>query len=368
MTQSMTYASTGVDYDLMDPFKRQAQEAAQKTAHYLHRFYLKEVPWSRGESAYLIEMPDCYLAHVEEGLGTKNLIADVIYKLRGYSYYDYIARDTLAMIVNDVITLGALPISVAMHVAAGSSDWFNDKHRARDLVRGWKEGCDLAGCTWAGGETPTLKNMIAAETVVLSGSAIGLIKPKEKLIVPQIKSGDAIVLLASSGIHANGLTLARRIANTLPQGYQTPLSNGQTYGAALLQPTTIYVPVIETCLSNNVELHYAVHITGHGWRKLMRATEPFVYVVDNPGEPQLLFRFIQEHGPISDEEAYGNFNMGAGFALYVPANQALRVIELAASHNVKAWVGGHIEKRGNQKKVIITPKGIEYAADSLAVR
>lgn len=368
MSQPMTYASTGVDYSLMDPFKRQAQEAAQKTAHYLREFDLKEVTWSRGESAYLIELPDCYLAHVEEGLGTKNLVADAMYKLTGRSYYDYVARDTIAMIVNDMITLGTLPISLAMHLAAGNGDWFSDKQRVRDLIRGWKEGCDLARCTWAGGETPTLKDMIASETVVLSGSAIGMIKPKEKLITPRIQDGDAIVLLASSGIHANGLTMARRIADKLPDGYLTRLSDGQSYGEALVQPTMIYVRVIEACLSNNVDLHYTVNITGHGWRKLMRSVASFVYVIDNPGKPQALFQFIQEHGPVSDEEAYGNFNMGAGFALYVPPEQVQTVIELAHCHDVKAWRGGHIEKRGDEKKVIITPKSLEYDGDSLAVR
>jgi phosphoribosylformylglycinamidine cyclo-ligase len=162
--------------------------------------------------------------------------------------------------------------------------------------------------------------------------------------------------------------MARRIADKLPQGYLTPLSDGQTYGAALVQPTTIYVPVIEACLCNNVEMHYTVNITGHGWRKLMRVVEPFVYVIDNPGEPHPLFRFIQEHGPITDEEAYGNLNMGAGFALYVPSHEVHTVIDLARCHNVKAWQGGHIEKRGDEKKVMIVPKSLEYKAGSLAVR
>lgn len=367
-TVPMTYAATGVDYSLMDPFKRLAQQTAQETAHYLRAFDLNEVTWSRGESVYLIEGPDYYLAHVEEGLGTKNLVADAMYQLTSRSYYDFIARDTIAMIVNDMITLGALPISLAMHLSAGSGNWFKDERRVRDLIRGWKEGCDLARCTWAGGETPTLKDMINPAAVTLSGSAVGMIRPKSKLITPRIQHGDAIVLLASSGIHANGLTMARRIAEKLPEGYLTKLPNDQTYGDALLQPTVIYVAVLEACLSNNVDLHYTVNITGHGWRKLMRVIEPFVYIIDNPGEPQPLFRFMQEHGPISDEEAYGNFNMGAGFALYVPADQARTVIELAACHNVKAWQAGHIEKRGDEKKVIIAQKGLEYTADSLSVR
>lgn len=368
MRKQMTYAGTGVDYSLMDPFKRQAQETAQKTSIYQLKSDRREVPWSRGESAYLIEMPDFYLAHVEEGLGTKNLVADAMYKLTGCSYYDYVARDTIAMMVNDMITLGALPISLAMHLAAGNDDWFKDQRRADDLIRGWKEGCDLAKCTWAGGETSTLKDLVVPETVVLSGSAVGMIKPKNRLIVPRIRAGDAIVLRASSGIHANGLTMARRIADKLSEGYMTLLSDGQKYGEVLVQPTTIYARFIEACLCSKIPLHYAVNITGHGWRKLMRAAEPFVYVIDNPGEPQPLFRFMQEHGPISDEEAYGNFNMGAGFALYVPPGLAEDVIALAAYYDIRAWCGGHVEKCGEEKKVIIVPKALEYASDSLAVR
>lgn len=365
---SMTYASAGVDYDPVDRFKRHAQAAAQRTSSNLKQFGFQEVSWSRGESVYLIETPECYLAHVEEGLGTKNVVADAMFDLAGYRFYHYIARDTVAMIVNDMITLGALPISLAMHVAAGSSGWFKNEQRMADLIAGWKGACELAQCTWAGGETPILKDVVNPNTVVMSGSAVGVIKPKKNVITPRMQHGDAIVFLASSGIHANGLTLARRIADKLKNSYTTRLPSDQSYGEALLQPTIIYVPVLSSCLSLGVEIHYAVHITGHGWRKLMRAIEPFVYVIEDIGQPHPLFRFMQQHGPISDEEAYGNFNMGAGFALYVPENEVTGVIALAKVHGIHAWHAGHIEKRGDEKKVIIVPKGITFEGDSLAVR
>ncbi len=138
---TLTYASTGVNYGAMDPFKQQCQLAAETTAGNIFRFTggeFREIGGSRGESAYLIEGSDSYLAHVEEGLGTKNLVADAMYASTGTSYYDQIAQDTVAMIVNDLITLGARPLSVAMHLAVGSSDWFDDEKRSGDLVRGWK--------------------------------------------------------------------------------------------------------------------------------------------------------------------------------------------------------------------------------------
>ena len=155
--ERMTYAGSGVDYGALDPFKRRAQLAGRSTADVIRRLGVSEVEMSRGESAYLIETPESYLAHVEEGLGTKNLVADAMYRLvPARSYYDHIAQDTVAMIVNDMVTLGALPLAVAMHLGVGSSDWFNDERRTGDLVDGWRKACQLARCAWGGGETPTL--------------------------------------------------------------------------------------------------------------------------------------------------------------------------------------------------------------------
>ena len=383
MTEKMTYAGVGVNYDAMDPFKRMAQLAGRETADNIRRLNngeFQEVEMSRGESAYLIEAAKSYFAHVEEGLGTKNLVADAMYRLTGKSYYDHIAQDTVAMIVNDMITLGALPLSVAMHLAVGDSNWFDDEKRYHDLVEGWKNACNLARCVWGGGEMPTLKGVVVPEAIVLSGSAMGLVKPKERLIIAgNIQHGDVIVLIESSGIHANGLTMARKIADKLPDGYLTKLANGRTYGETLLDPTRIYVALIEECLNRGVNIHYAVSITGHGWRKLMRATKPFAYIIETLPSRQLIFEFIQKHGPVDDEEAYGNFNMGAGFALYAPEADVKKVEAVAKyafddpsgfyaqKHHFDVLCAGHIEQ-SDEKKVVIKPKGLEYSGATLGVR
>jgi phosphoribosylformylglycinamidine cyclo-ligase len=380
MDKPMTYAGTGVDYGAMDPFKRMAQVAGRETAHnirLLNKGEFREFEASRGESVYLIEAAESYLAHVEEGLGTKNLVADAMYRLTGKSYYDHIAQCTVAMIVNDMITLGALPLSVAMHLAVGDSKWFDDEQRCQDLVYGWKQACDLARCAWGGGETPTLKDIVAPEAVVLSGSAIGLIKPKERLIKGNIQHGDAIILVGSSGIHANGLTLARRIADKLPEGYLTKIGkngDGRSYGDALLDKTFIYVRLVEECLDRGINIHYVVNITGHGWRKLMRANGPFTYVIERLPKCPPIFDFIQKYGPVDDWEAYGNLNMGAGFALYVPEDDVCSVLEInddivqanPKNHHL-AIKAGYIEQN-SVKRVVIRPKGLEYAAETLAVR
>ena len=371
MTEKMTYAGVGVNYDAMDPFKRMAQLAGRKTAANINRLNngeFREVEMSRGESAYLIEAAKSYFAHVEEGLGTKNLVADAMYRLTGKSYYDHIAQDTVAMIVNDMITLGALPLSVAMHLAVGDSNWFDDEKRCRDLVEGWKNACNLARCVWGGGETPTLKGVVVPYAIVLSGSAMGLVKPKERLITADnIQHGDEIVLVESSGIHANGLTMARKIADRLSDGYLTRLNDGRTYGETLLDPTHIYVALVEDCLNRGVNIHYTVNVTGHGWRKLMRATQSFAYIIERLPKQLPIFDFLQKHGPVDDMEAYGNFNMGAGFALYVSEADADVVAEIASSHKLVALRAGYIE-RSDDKKVIIKPKSLEYSGATLGVR
>ncbi len=371
----MTYAGVGVEYDAMDPFKIAAQMAGRETARNIRRLGMEEVHGTRGESAYLVATRDGYLAHVEEGLGTKNLVADAMYALTGKSYYDHIAQDTVAMIVNDLITVGAMPISCAMHLAVGSSDWFKDETRLADLINGWKRACDLAFCVWGGGETPTLKGIVAPNAAVLSGSAMGIVSPKGRLIRGDIREGDAIVLLPSSGIHANGLTLARRIAEKLPKGYLTELPDGRTYGETLLDPTFIYGLFVETALMSRafdaaIDVHYAINITGHGWRKLMRAVPNYAYVIETLPPPLPIFGFLQEHGPIDDMEAYGNLNMGAGFALIVNPRCVNRLFARWAAlpdQPFQPFVAGHVEK-SQAKKVVIRPNNLEFAGMSLAVR
>ncbi|MBN2307250.1 phosphoribosylformylglycinamidine cyclo-ligase [Candidatus Peregrinibacteria bacterium] len=370
MAKKIDYKSSGVHYDLLDPFKVAAQKAAASTdgnINYLKGF--KEVPKSRGESAFLIETDSGYIAHVEETLGTKNLIADAMYKITGKSYYDSIAIDTVAAIVNDLITMGALPMTLAMHLAVGDSHWFEDQQRQNDLVMGWKKGCDLSSALWAGGETPTLQGILQKDAVLLSGSAVGIIQNKDSVIrSSDLQDEDRIILLESSGIHANGASLCRKIASEIPEGYQTKISDGRMFGEAVLDPTVIYVPVLKDCMLNNIKLHYVSHITGHGWRKIMRAVEPYSYIIQAIPEPPAVFGFLQEQSGLSDEEMYGTFNMGAGFALYVAPEDTKAVLDICVKNNIKGIDAGYVKTRGEEKKVSIVPKGIKFGSETLAVR
>lgn len=338
-----------------------------QTAKNLDSSGLKEISQSRGESAFVWEEQDSYRAMVIEGLGTKNLVADEVAKLTGKTYYHLIAKDTVAAIVNDIITVGALPAVINAYFGLGSADWFSDKERSEALVEGWAKACNESGAVWGGGETPSLSGIIPKNTIDLAGACIGIIKPKNRLTLgDKLTEGDAIILLESSGIHSNGLSLAREIANHLPQKYAAKLPDITSFGETLLTPAHIYVNLIKDLFETGVDIHYMVNITGHGWRKLMRANRDFIYHITQIPHPPPIFDFIQKNSGSSDYDMYGTFNMGAGFAIYLPATQVEKVKKIAQKHNLKSWKAGEVKK--GPKQVIIEPKKITFNASSLEIK
>lgn len=364
---ALTYDAAGVSYGKIDPAKVLAQRLAAATAPALGRWQCREVPESRGESAYVWEEADSYRALVIEGLGTKSLVAEAVRRFTGRTHYDAIAQDTVAMIVNDLAAVGAQPQVVTAFWAAGSSAWFDDRERSEDLARGWAAACEAVGATWGGGETEVLPDLIAPGAVDLAGAAVGIVRPKSHLLLGDaLADGDAIVLVASSGIHANGLSLARRIAERLPNGYATDIGDGTTFGESLLVPTHLYPPLIADCFEAGVELHYVSHITGHGWRKLMRARRELRYVIERLPACSPLFEFLVRHGGLDLTEAYGNLNMGAGLALYLPERWVSRVVALAERRGLAAWPAGRVER--GPRQVVLAPLGITFEAATLTIR
>ena len=411
----MTYEESGVDYDRIDPLKVLAQKAARTTGANLDGTGAREVPASRGESAYVVDIGDAYLASITECLGTKALVADAMREASRASdatqetealeasdasqtsqgsdasqtsqgsdatqetealeasdasqrtWYDHIAQDTIATAVNDLITVGARPLSIHAYWAAGSSDWFDDVERMNDLVAGWKAACDVLGVAWGGGETPCLTGVVEEGAIDLAASCVGTIRPKSRLTLGEdLSAGDAIILLESSGIHANGLTLARKLADRLPEGYATLLPGGRTYGEALLDPTVLYPPVTEAAFRAGIGLRYIANITGHGWRKVMRHPGRFTYRITSvPPVPEVL-QFIVDETRQTAEEAYGSLNMGAGFALFVRPEDGEAAVACAEAMGIRAWIAGVVED--GPRQVVIEPLGVTLAGESLALR
>ena len=396
----LTYEESGVDYDRIDPLKVLAQRAARDTGANLDGAGAREVPASRGESAYVVDIGDAYLASITECLGTKALVADAMREASraleesgekeeseasmgsqtsqeteesGASdasrrtWYDHIAQDTIATAVNDLITVGARPLSIHAYWAAGSSDWFVDVERMNDLVAGWKAACDVLGVAWGGGETPCLTGVVEEGAIDLAASCVGIIRPKSRLTLGEdLSTGDAIILLESSGIHANGLTLARKLAERLPEGYATLLPGGRTYGEALLDPTVLYPPVTEAAFRAGIGLRYIANITGHGWRKIMRHPGRFTYrITEVPTVPEVL-QFMVDETRQTAEEAYGSLNMGAGFALFVRPEDGDAAVACAEAMGIRAWIAGVVED--GPRQVVIEPLGVTLAGESLALR
>jgi len=366
-SNTLSYEQAGVNYDLIDPLKVAAQRAAAATGAHLAAHGFSEVAASRGESAYVVDVGPFYLASIVECLGSKALVADEMHQLTGRSYYDGIAQDTIAMAINDLITVGATPLVVQAYWAAGGSDWFGDAQRAQALVAGWKRACDVCKVAWGGGETPALAGIVVDGRIDLAASCTGLINPKQRLSVgDRLAPGDAIVLLASSGIHANGLSLARKLVERLPQGYLTEIEPGLSYGDALLAPTVLYSPVTEALYAAGITPHYCANITGHGWRKLLRHPAQHRYRIDTVPAVTPVLRFIQRQAQQDDREAYSTLNMGAGFALFVAADDAARTVEIAQANGVPAIVAGRVE--AGPKELLIEPLGVRFGTDDLQLR
>lgn len=344
-----------------DAFKQGIVNLVKSTAKNLLTSNIRIVPESLGEPAVLLDFinEDFYLAFKNDGVGTKSLIAETMApaaekkrwpEKRIINFYAGLGIDLIASNVNDLICLGATPLALSDEVAVGHYQKFLDQDFIRGLLKGLKKGCQEAQITIPCGESATLTDVIKPNISSITGSAIGLVRPKEKVILGEkLVAGDAIFGLLSSGIHTNGLSLARKIVETLPQGYFTNFGK-RTVGEELLKPTRIYVrPVLE--MIKNLEIHYLSHITGSAFRKVSRAKKPFCYVIDNLPKPPKILTALQKWGKLTDVEAYETWNMGLGMAIFAPADQEEKMATICRKHKAGFIKLGRVES--GVKKVII---------------
>ncbi len=298
------------------------------------------------------------MASVIEGLGTKSLVADDMRKITGKTYYDVVAHDTVAYIINDLITVGAKPLVVHAYWAIEDNTWLDDAKRMNDLITGWRNACDASGASWGGGETATDKGIIEKNTIDLAGSAVGIIGSEDRLITDKkLKGGDRILFLKSNGINASGISLARAIAKRLPEEYATKLPDGSFFGEAILTKCNIYAKLIKELLDSGVEIHYISYISGHGLRKIMRARQKFTYVIEKLFDPQEVFLFIQENANLDDYEMYQTYNMGQDYAIFIPISDVQKAQEIIKSNGFEGLDAGYLEE--GERKVVIRTKSLQ---------
>ncbi|WP_280536521.1 phosphoribosylformylglycinamidine cyclo-ligase [Halopenitus sp. POP-27] len=288
----LTYADSGVDID--------ASEAATAAL-------IGAVGDSEGDYAGLLDIGDRYLALATDGVGTKLLVAEAL------GDYSTIGIDCIAMNVNDLVAAGVRPVAFVDYLAVEDPD----EDVSEQVGRGLDRGADRADIELVGGETAVMPEVI--QGLDLAGTAAGL-AGKDDVFEGVAQPGDAIVGWRSSGIHSNGLTLARTAA-TRTHEYTDPYpyDDYETIGDALLEPTRIYTDLLDPLHAHGV--HGAAHVTGGGWTNLERLGD-HRYVIDDPYEAQSVFGFVQEEGNVSDEEMHRTFNMGTGFVAAVDPDRA----------------------------------------------
>jgi phosphoribosylformylglycinamidine cyclo-ligase len=361
------YRRAGVDYAVLDAGKRRALEEALATSHWLPAAGAHAVDDSRGEPAFVLRLGGTTLAFVLETLGTKSIIAREYHELAGVNRFDAVAYDTVAAVLNDLVCVGALPLVVNAYFATGSSAWYDDAGRAGALLAGWRRACDDARCAWGGGESPSLVDLLAPAEIELAGSALGCVPPPgEPLLGADLAPGDEIVLVASSGLHANGASLARRVAAELPQGLLTPLPDGVTFGETLLAPSVLYVELVRRLVDDaDVRLTYLSHITGHGLLKLMRPRRELTYRIRAlPPVPPVL-AFLAAQAGLDPAAAHSTLNMGAGFAVYCRPGDGGRVVEHAHVLGLDALLAGTVEE--GPRQVVLEPLDVTFDGTQLAL-
>lgn len=364
MASQSEYSRSGVDYEVLDEVKREAITLAAATAPLLAAAGGVESRESRGSPAYVFELDGTTLALVVEGLGTKSIIASEYLDATGISRFADIARDAVAAIVNDVISVGAVPLVVTAYFATGDAAWYGNRQRSMDLLSGWKAACEESGATWGGGESPALPGIVGAEALELAGSAIGRVpQGRRPVLGADIAIGDKIVLLPSSGLHANGASLARRIAGQLPDGWLTKLPGDRTLGEALLDPTLLYASFVRELLASPVTPKFLNGITGHGFLKIMRAPVAARYSIMNlPDVPEVL-QYLTSVAGMDAAESYRTLNMGAGYVVIVPAGDVDETLRAADATGHAAVVAGEVTP--GPRSLVIPSLGIEYRDEDL---
>ena len=279
------------------------------------------------------------IAFGTDGVGTKIIVAELLGR------YDTIGIDCVAMNVNDVICVGARPVSMVDYIACSHTD----PEVFSQLGQGLAEGAWQAGISISGGEISQIKEIISG--IDLVGACIGHVSLNKVNTGKNVQPGNLIVGLASSGVHANGLTLARRVllGDSLEEqksrinDYEEFL--GQTLGEALLEPTKIYVKPILEMLDSEIDLKAMVHITSGGFCNLNRvASENIRFVIDTLQPIPEIFDLIQDRGGVSEAEMFEVFNMGTGFCLIVEGTKEVEAIsEICKSHDLPCQVIGQVE-------------------------
>lgn len=338
---ALTYKKAGIDISKI----KESQHAIGKLIASTHNLQKKaKIAHGFGHYAGIVEIPGKkLLATHTDGVGTKVIIANMMKR------YDTIGIDCVAMNVNDIICVGATPISFVDYIAANRND-----HRIfKKIVQGLVKGAKKSKMPIVGGETAIMPDVIEGNGFAfdLAGMVVGLLDRKDMILGDKIKKGDVVIGANSSGIHSNGYSLARK-ALLAKYSVKDKVKGVGRIGDALLTPTEIYTnPVLETI--QRCKVKGLAHITGGSFTKLLRLKN-IGYDIDSLPKTPPIMELIQEQG-IKSEEMYKTFNMGVGFCIITPKDQVTAVKAIFRKHKISSQeIGQIISKKGvfvNSRKI-----------------
>ena len=311
MTQK-TYKDAGVDIDL----EAQAVSALISKLKFQRKGDHQPVSTS-GHFAGMVSFGEYVLALATDGVGTKMLVAD---EMQDWST---VGIDCIAMNVNDLYVMNLEPIAFVDYIATDSLSL----SQMEQIGEGLNRGAELSNISIIGGETATLKGMVTG--LDLAGAVLGVQKQSDVVTGEKIVTGDLIMGIPSSGIHSNGLTLARSLVHAHAGMHEE--FYGKSFGKELLTPTRIYHEVLT--LTKRCDVHGMCHITGGGLLNLKRLSK-YGFSIHNPLPPQEIYRWMQQVGGISVLEMYKTFNMGMGYVIVVPPSETSTVISVFSDAQV----------------------------------
>ena len=339
---SLSYKDAGVDINA-------GNELVERIKTHVKRTTRPEVIGGLGGFGALCAIPTKYkepiLVSGTDGVGTKLRLAIDLKK------HDTIGIDLVAMCVNDLVVQGAEPLFFLDYYATGKLE----VDIASDVVKGIAEGCVQSGCALVGGETAEMPGMYHAGDYDLAGFCVGVVEKSEIIDGSQVKAGDALIALGSSGPHSNGYSLIRKVIDVAGVNPATEQLDGRPLSEQVLAPTKIYVKSV-LALIKQTEVHAIAHLTGGGfWENIPRVLPKNTKAVidESSWEWQPVFKWLQEKGNIETYEMYRTFNCGVGMVIALPQSQVETALAILKQSGENAWLIGHIESATDDEPQVI---------------
>ena len=367
-----------VDYDQLDSAKLAFIAASRQTLTFARDFGFVADP-TLGASANIFSLSlkpfieqglsEIQVTLLPEGLGTADDARPADLSTSELEdFWFNIGLKSVAVMTNDAATAGMQTILVGMYLPSANPEKVFTKSFMKGFLNGFVEGCRTVGAVYISGETPQLKNKLYDDKLDIAGALFGVVPPGCAAINSKdLRAGDRIVLVESSGPHENGFTTLRALAEKIPEGYRAKLSDGTEFWQAMNRGSKLYTPLIQKILKEKIHLTNAENITGHGWQKIMRPSKPFRYQIDQHPQVLPVFEFVKEQLKMSYQELFSVFNCGSGLALFVRTEaDADRVCAIAGSLGLKAVSAGTVLE-SDVRQVVVPHLGICLKGEGFAL-